>query len=224
MSLNAVPSDGSGFLTKGDLAYQILRREILSGVLEPGVALNQVDLAARIKMSTTPIREALNRLQSDGLVLTDRFRITRVIPLNAEEARDIYESRVALDPYAAQLAALRYSEADVPKMTDAFAAFRENPDSIELHYEFHRAIYASCGNELLIALLDSVWAKSDRYRRFGCTHLSVVPVAEHLRDHEEILRLVLERKATDVAEAMLAHVRRSLTTKASEVLPSASTR
>lgn len=174
-------------------------------------------------MSTTPIREALNRLQADGLVFTDSFRMTRVVPLNAEEARDIYESRAVLDPYAAQLSALRYSDDDAPRMKAAFEAFRNEPDSIELHYEFHRTLYGSCGNELLIALLDTVWARSNRYRRFGVAHLSLVPVEEHLREHEELLDLVLERDSEGVAEAMLTHVQRSLTTKTTEVLPATST-
>jgi DNA-binding GntR family transcriptional regulator len=219
MTLNAIPEDASAFLTKGDLAYQILRREILRGVLQPGESLNQVDLAARIKMSTTPVREALNRLQADGLVISDGFRVFRVVRLNAEEARNIYESRIALDPYAAQLAAIRHVKEDAPKMRNAFAAYASDTDSMELHYAFHRAIYSSCGNDLLIGLLDSVWARSDRYRRFGKKHVPVVPIDERLEQHKVLLELVLAGKSTEVAEAMLEHVQRSVTTKTTEVLP-----
>ena len=101
------------FETKSDYAYRQVRDRILSGELEPGAVLQQRDLASRIGISTTPLREALRRLKSEGLVELDAHRDARISPLRAEEARDLLELRKSLDPLAAGLAAQRRTNADI---------------------------------------------------------------------------------------------------------------
>src|SRR5262245_61413048 len=99
--------------TKSDFAYSQVRRRILSGELEPGAVLQQRELASQIGISTTPLREALRRLMSEGLVELDAHRDARITPLRAEEARDLLEVRRSLDPLAAGLAAERRTTADL---------------------------------------------------------------------------------------------------------------
>src|SRR3954452_22975340 len=101
------------FATKSDLAYTRVRELILSGELEPGAVINQATLARQIGISTTPLREALKRLKQRGLVELDAHRDARVTPLDAEEARDLLELRLSLDPLAASLAAQRRSSQDI---------------------------------------------------------------------------------------------------------------
>src|SRR5829696_7666000 len=101
------------YLTKSDYAYTRLRDGVLSGEFAPGTVLNQANLAKTIGISTTPLREALRRLKSEGLVELDAHRDARVAPLTAEEARDLLEVRRSLDPLAAGLAAQRRTTADI---------------------------------------------------------------------------------------------------------------
>ena len=82
-----------------------LRDRILGGDLAPGQVLQQRELAASLGISTTPLREALRRLMTEGLVELDSHRDARITDLRAEQARDLLELRMALDPLAASLAA-----------------------------------------------------------------------------------------------------------------------
>lgn len=87
------------FSTKSDVAYRELRHEILSGRLEPGQVLAQTALAGTLGISTAPLREALRRLEAEGLVQLDAHRDARVSPLTSQEARDLLEVRGALEPW-----------------------------------------------------------------------------------------------------------------------------
>ncbi len=94
-------------VTKCDSAYATIRQRILGGDLAPGQVLQQRELATALGISTTPLREALRRLATEGLVELDSHRDARIAALRAEQARDLLEVRLALDPVAASLAAQR---------------------------------------------------------------------------------------------------------------------
>src|SRR5689334_829893 len=106
-------------MTKSESAYQLLRDRILSGALAPGQVLQQRELAATLGISTTPLREALRRLMTEGLVDLDSHRDARITELRAEQARDLIELRSALDPLAAALAAERRTSDDLAEMRAA---------------------------------------------------------------------------------------------------------
>ena len=94
-------------MTKAEIAYELVRDQVLRGGLGPGAVIPQADLARELGISTTPLREALRRLMTEGLVELDAHRDARVTRLTAEEARDLVEIRRSLDPLAAGLAAER---------------------------------------------------------------------------------------------------------------------
>lgn len=206
--------------TKAELAYGLVRDQILRGELEPGAVIQQGRLARDLGISTTPLREALRRLMSDGLVELDAHRDARVSTLNAEEARDLVEIRRSLDPLAAGLAAERRTRADLEliRATAAdLAPLRTDPKVEELstHRLFHHAIYSASHNDLLVQTLDGLWDKADRYRRLA---LKVERSQEDLdRTHAEHLALVEAVAAGDAetaAAVMRDHVDASLGAKA----------
>lgn len=214
---------GQQYRTKAELAHQWVRSAILSGALAPGSVINQVELAAAMDMSTTPLREALNRLHADGLVVTDANRDTRVIQLNAEEALHIYEVRRELDPLSARLAARRRTEGEVTMLRRALERLgaemaRTPEESIEAHGEFHRVLYQASHNEILVAALDVVWARSDRYRRFGDKVIPKRAVARRHLEHSELVELIASQDADKAAAAMATHVETSLVSQATSVL------
>jgi DNA-binding GntR family transcriptional regulator len=106
------------FVTKSDYAYNRIREAILSGEFEAGAVLHQSMLAKTIGISTTPLREAMRRLMTEGLVELDAHRDARVSALTAEEARDLLEVRLSLDPLAAALAAERRTREDIARMRE----------------------------------------------------------------------------------------------------------
>src|ERR1700730_14446555 len=101
-------SEASSFLqigTKAEAVYQELRRRILSSVILPGSMLSQEALAVQLGVSITPLREALRRLETEGLVKTLAHRTMTIPPLTRKEVRELYAVRLQLDPLAAKLAA-----------------------------------------------------------------------------------------------------------------------
>src|SRR6476469_6619863 len=101
------------FSTKSDDADAEVRRRILAGDVAPVSVLDQYLLSDQMGMSITPLREALRRLRGEGLIDIDVHKNTRVAPLSAAEARELFEIRLALDPAAAELAAKRRTDADI---------------------------------------------------------------------------------------------------------------
>jgi DNA-binding GntR family transcriptional regulator len=212
------------FLTKSDAAYAEVRRRILSGELAPGSVLAQYELAESLAMSITPLREALRRLKGEGLIELDVHRDARVAPLHASEARELFEIRMALDPLAAELAAQRRTDADIAALREAAGSLlpvtrKWGEEALVAHHAFHRALYRASHNHNLIAMLDSLWDKSDRYRRMG---LELPPGEEpRLRDHtdhEKMMTLVIDGDADAVGRLMRDHIRLSLTAAAIDAL------
>ena len=213
--------------TKSDYAYTRLREGVLSGEFAPGTVLNQAGLAKTIGISTTPLREALRRLKSEGLVELDAHRDARVSPLTAEEARDLLEVRRSLDPLAVGLAAERRSKEDIRAMRQAAIGLEPlaaNPtvDDLVAHRAFHTALYVASHNEVLISTLDALWDKADRYRRLG---LEVIRSQEErdqkAREHAELLDAVLRGDSEGATRVMRQHIETSLGARALTRLGSA---
>jgi len=208
------------YLTKSDYAYTRLRDGVLSGEFAPGTVLNQANLAKTIGISTTPLREALRRLKSEGLVELDAHRDARVAPLTAEEARDLLEVRRSLDPLAVGLAAERRTKEEIRRMRQATVCLESlgsDPTVTDLvaHRVFHAALYVASHNDLLITTLDALWDKADRYRRLGLA--AVRSEAERdrtAREHAELLDAVVRGDSAGAAEVMRQHVDCSLGAKA----------
>lgn len=208
------------YSTKSDFAYAEVRNRIVTGAYPPGTVLNQATLAAELGISTTPLRESLRRLKSEGLVDLDAHRDARVTELSAEEARDLLEIRRALDPLAAGLAAERRTKDDIAEMREALAELEPLPNEpavvdLVAHRRFHRALYSASHNELLIATLDGLWDKADRYRLVGLEERRLQPERDRKAvEHRELFAAVTAGDSEGAQELMLGHIRSSLGAKA----------
>jgi DNA-binding GntR family transcriptional regulator len=214
--------------TKAEAAYGLVRARILSGELVAGAVIQQGPLARDLGISTTPLREALRRLMSDGLVELDAHRDARVTPLTAEEARDLLEIRRSLDPLAAGLAAERRTRDELELIRQAASGLRPlrtDPGTAELetHRRFHAAIYTASHNQLLIQTLDGLWDKADRYRRLALqSGRSEEDLARTRADHLALVDAIAARDSETAAAVMLAHVDASLGARAASRLTSPS--
>lgn len=212
------------FSSKGDVAYVELRERILSGGLQPGARLAQHELAAELGMSLTPLREAVRRLSSEGLIDLDSQRDARVASMSAAEARQLFEVRLSLDPTAAELAAQRRTDEDVAALRSSAARLLPvtrawGEEALTAHRSFHRALHLASRNDVLIRMLDDLWDKSDRYRRIG---LELPPGEEPRtrdhREHHELVDLIEAGDAAGARDLMRAHIERSLTGSAIDAL------
>jgi DNA-binding GntR family transcriptional regulator len=205
------------FSSKGSLAYSELRQLILSGGLAPGSRVSQYELADKMQMSITPLREAIRRLSSEGLIIMDTHRDSRVADVSASEARELLEVRLSLEPSATELAAHRRTEADIVAMRTAAEKLLPvtriwGEDAIAAHRNFHRAVYIASHNASMIKLLDDLWDKSDRYRRLGLELPSGdEPRTIDLNQHHRILELVASGDGPAAAELARTHIANSLT-------------
>jgi len=207
------------YSTKSDFAYRMLREKILSGEFAPGEVLNQATLARTIGISTTPLREALRRLKSEGLVELGAHRDAKVTDLSPEEARDLLEVRRSLDPLAAALAAERRTKADIKVIREAAGVtplLRDfGVDHLIAHRRFHSAIYRASHNDLLIATLDGLWDKADRYRRVGlAVERSQEERDQKSHEHSRLVECVVAGDAEGAAAVMHEHISTSLGAKA----------
>ena len=218
------PAVANVFSSKADVAYHELRRLILNGGLPAGSRLAQYELAERMRMSITPVREAIRRLSGENLIEIDIHKDARVSMIGADEARQLFEVRLALDPAAVALAAERRTDEDIALMRATLAKLvpvtREwGEEGLVAHSAFHRALYVASHNDVLIKMLDDLWDKSDRYRRLGL----MLPEGDEPRtidfqQHHEMVELVIARDAAAAEALARRHIQHSLTASAIDAL------
>jgi DNA-binding GntR family transcriptional regulator len=177
-----------------DRVYARLRQGILDGTYAPGARLGEADLAVALGVSRTPVREALRRLGSEGLLSTLPNKGARVRTWTTSELSDISDLRALLEGHAARQAATRVTGADVAAMEDlvtrmeAAAADGTAADIeliTELNREFHGAVIVASGNALLPGLMHSllhVPVISRTYR-----HYSPARMQQSMRQHRELV-------------------------------------
>jgi len=145
-------SDGAPMRTRAQWVDGRLRAAILRGELKPGERILPGELAARWDVSPTPLREALLRLEADGLVESVPHRGARVTPLTRRALTELYELRVLLEPFALEKAIARRTDFDAAEARASHArmgALAQSPDVLafeQAHREFHRSMLRGCGS------------------------------------------------------------------------------
>jgi DNA-binding GntR family transcriptional regulator len=191
-----------------DSLFQQIRTAILEGTYPPGTPLVEVQLAAEFAVSRTPVREALTRLEQDGIVeRSDRgLQVRRRTP---EEILDIYDVRASLESLAARTAAERHTRLDAAKLRRAFEACRDLDPSASAdervghNNAYHQTIWRSTHNDYLQDQLERL---SGHLARFPATTLMQPGRWEHaMREHEAIYDAIIDRDGERAAAAAAAH-------------------
>jgi DNA-binding GntR family transcriptional regulator len=192
--------------TKADAAYVEIHRRIVEGELLPGTVLDQGALARELNVSTTPVREALRRLEMERLVEMNAHRDARVVQSSPLHFRYLYEVRLELDPLAAGLAAERATKTEIDAMARmASATGRTALKQAAANRRFHRAVYSACHNPVLVEELDSLWDRTDSYR---LALLSAYPGEAVLANHEHtaIAQAIRDHNAAEVRALTRTHL------------------
>jgi DNA-binding GntR family transcriptional regulator len=204
-----IPRSGNSF---SDRVERALRDRILHGEVAPGDRLNEVEIAGELGVSRGPIREALQRLASDGLVELQAHRGAFVRRLGPAEVRDLFEVRMALETTAARLAAQRARGAQLADLDALVRAGAESIGHADVRFQGARDLHArlaeATGNPALAAHLTLV----NQELRLLRTRSGDVPArAEHaVAEHAEIVAAVRAGDADGAAAAMDAHLRSAL--------------
>lgn len=209
-----LPPDSTGYRTKTEWAYIQLRRWIQSGELEAEQRLDQQQLATRLGVSRVPLRQALVRLQADGLVVARHHFSATVAPLSFEHAEDIYASRGALEPMLTEAAVQRLDngtirdlDALLEEQQEALAAGLR-PRFLELDRSFHNRLYQESGYHTSVELVQRLRDLSDRY--VAAFQGDAERSQSTLLEHHDIVRASASRDAAKAARLVRDHVRRGI--------------
>jgi len=194
-----------------------LRKLIMSGAMLAGQALRQDALAARFGVSRTPLREAVARLEVEGLVVSEPNRGAVVFRPSTRELEEIYDVRLMLEPQAAALAAVKREGdwanelGELERLNDAMvgvAAF----EYARMNSEFHTRLYALSGQSRLCSIIRSLRLQADPYVSML---IGGGGGPQALDDHREIIRLVRDGEAALVEELTRQHLQHTV----SRVMP-----
>lgn len=199
-------------ISQGERAFFKLMQAIESGVYQPGDRLREIEVADRLALSRTPVREALRRLEADNIV-EHRPRVGAVVrTLGQTEVVELYEMRLVLERTAAQMAAKHAADAEIDALArinrDIADAVAGGPRAAAMNQSFHGAIYLAARNRFL---LEATRAMNNALMLLGPTTLADAErVATVVRQHGQIIEALRARDIEAAGAAADAHLQTSL--------------
>jgi DNA-binding GntR family transcriptional regulator len=184
---------------------ETIKAGILNGQFRPGTALVENDLAGQFGVSKTPVREALKALESSGLVVIRPYTGTTVRELTEQDALAIYDMRLLLEPEAVRRSVQAAGDiAEAEQALERAALAADSSTRSTANRDFHRALYAGCGNPLLVRTLDGLrdqtalvsaasWAREASWE-------------QEAREHAAILDEVRAGNAGEAAQRLHRHI------------------
>jgi DNA-binding GntR family transcriptional regulator len=197
----------------GDEVYEDLKKLIMNRVIPPGAKLNIDALSRELGTSSTPVREALARLESDGLATKLALRGYTAAPLlSRDEFEDLYQLRLLVEPWAAGRAAERCAETDAGRLRAELAACPEAPDSAD--YEIYRefSTHDARLHDLILELAGNRVVRTSIARAHPHLHLFRLGYGQDLgvpaaHEHEQIVAAILDADPAAAEAAMREHLR-----------------
>ena len=206
-----------------DQVYSHLRTKMLSGELGPGSQLSHRAIAKEIGVSFTPVREAINRLATEGLVESKPRMGTFVATCTREELAELYDLREAIEGHAAEKAALAISDADIEAMErciqaqeavlervqarrEDVASLQESGVFIRADAEYHLLLLTAAGNKRMLRLISELHVLTHGFTS-RCGAVSEQLIRKVVAEHREIVRCLRENKAEGARKALVEHIR-----------------
>jgi DNA-binding GntR family transcriptional regulator len=201
-------------------AHTLLRHDILSGGLRPGERLRTRDLQSRYQLGLSPLRESLQRLSAEGLVVIDEQRGFSVAPVSLPELKDLTVARIALET---SMLSLAIAQGDADWEAEIVAAFHRlsrtalpsgahSDEKARLweqrHRAFHTALVAGCASPWLMRLHDQLVDQTERYRLIRLQNLSKKkPLARDIHsEHEALMNALLDRNEKVATRLIRGHL------------------
>ncbi len=200
---------GDAHESRGEIAYARLKESIQAGELKPGQRIREIEMADRLSMSRTPVREALRRLEADGLLTFAPYRGMVIAELDHQAVMELYQMREVLEGTAAGLAARHASEAEIAVLRDIMAGDPGDdgePQRLAIHNrQFHGALYRAAHNRYLLKTLNVL---RDAMALLGMTTLSLTGRSDTAREeHAAIVHAIEARDPAAAEAAAQVHIR-----------------
>jgi len=193
-----------------DVVFEHLRNSILNGDLKPGERLMEVQLAEQLGVSRTPVREAIRKLELEGLVVMVARKGAYVADVSVKDILDVLEVRSVLEGLAASLAAERMTEEELEELELISYHFKRHIESsntegmIEKDMQFHDKIIHSTRNPKLIQITQSL---QEQVQRFRITYFSEYSKSKNLlMEHQAILEAIANRDAATAQKVAQSHI------------------
>ncbi len=199
------------YLPLRDVVFQTLRRAIITGELSPGERLMEISLANQLGVSRTPVREAIRKLELEGLVTMVPRKGAQVAKITENNLRDVIEIRSALEEFAASLACERIDDEGRKELTKKHIEFKNTVEQggdivaiIEKDEQFHDAIVLASKNRRLITIINSLREQFYRYRMEY-----VKDAAKHsvlVAEHEALMNAIFNKNQDEAVAIMKTHL------------------
>jgi DNA-binding GntR family transcriptional regulator len=215
MSFNStIASPAADIGSASDRAYGLVRQAILDLTFLPGSALSEAGLVEQIGVSRTPVRQALQRLEHEGLVRVFPQRGTIVAPLDLQGFREALFTRISLEAAAASEAATRATSGECAELSaqvnEQFSAVTSGRDAefFRLNDQFHSKIMAIAGVPSVWAVVQSAKVHLDRFRAAHLMLTDPYPLGPIVKEHAALVAAMKRRDAARAASLMQEHVRK----------------
>ena len=202
--------NANAYLPLRDVVFNTLRDAILRGDLEPGERLMEIALANRLGVSRTPIREAIRKLELEGLVVMIPRRGAQVASITQKDLQDVLEVRTSLEDLAVRLACERIRPEQVDQMKEALKNFEAALKGTDVtviaraDVDFHDVIFYSTGNARLVQILNNLREQMYRYR---LEYLKDFSSHERLlQEHKELLAAIEGHDQENAARIIRTHI------------------
>ncbi|MCI9569556.1 MAG: GntR family transcriptional regulator [Lachnospiraceae bacterium] len=198
------------YLPLRDVVFKTLRQAILKGELEPGERLMEIQLAERLGVSRTPIREAIRKLELEGLVLMIPRKGAEVAKISENNLRDVLEVRRSLEELAIDLACQRMTEeelSELKKTEERFAKAIQTGEVMEIAQtdeSYHEIIYNSTKNQKLVQILNNLREQMYRYRLEYIKDEDKRQIL--LVEHDHIIKALSLRHVQEAKMAIREHI------------------
>ncbi|MGN1377531.1 MAG: GntR family transcriptional regulator [Dorea sp.] len=198
------------YLPLRDVVFNTLRQAILRGELKPGERLMEIQLANKLGVSRTPIREAIRKLELEGLVLMIPRKGAEVADISEKSLRDVLEVRKALEELAVQLACDKIKKEEIEDLKKAAEDFkkilksRDITEIAEADVRFHDIIFMATDNQKLVQLLNNLREQMYRFRVEYLKNEEVHP--QLIAEHEKIIEHIMERDKAKASAIVSEHI------------------
>ena len=200
--MNDLKLNISEYLPLRDVVFKTLREAILKGDLAPGERLMEIKLANQLGVSRTPIREAIRKLELEGLVVMVPRKGAEVAKITEKELRDVLEVRASLEELAISLACERITDEKIAELKDALEQFRtvikgkDVTKIAQMDVAFHDVIFEATQNARLVQMVNNLREQMYRYRLEYLKDFST-----HSRLDEEHVKIFEAVSARDIERA-----------------------
>lgn len=196
------------FRTKEEQVADYLREGIISGRLPRGARLKQTELAQELKISITPVREALKLLEAEGYLTSDSYRGATVAPFDVEASTEILKLRITLETQLVESAVRNVTADEIAELRELAAQFEQaarvdnSTAARGINYRFHRRMYDFAKLPKTLHFVQVLWAQYpfDVINRIGGRALRAA------REHDELLKNVIEGDAAGAMLTMRRHI------------------